>query len=62
MKYVKVNEDAALEQYDEMLNELYKVDIAGIDFEAARVLKELDPIAYRVYFSDWLDSAEMELE
>lgn len=55
-----IEESDAFALYDEMLDELYPtMDIAGIEFEPSRVLKELDPIAYRCGFNDWLDSCDM---
>lgn len=48
-----------LAQYDEMLNECHPmVTVCGMEYEPAYALKELDPIAYRVGFNDWLDSRE----
>lgn len=56
---------AKLQDYE--LEELYKdfidettpaVNIWGMEYEASRVLLEVDPIAYRVGFSDWADSLE----
>lgn len=45
------------ERYDEMLNECYgTVEIAGMEYETSRALYELDPIAYRCGFNDWIDS------
>lgn len=44
----------AFDAYDEWLNN-QDVEVAGITFEAARVIRELDPIAYRTGFSDWCD-------
>ena len=45
------------ERYDEMLDECYgTVSIAGLDYDTARTLKDVDPIAYRCGFCDWLDS------
>jgi len=41
------------EQYEEMLNEVYG-EFMG--FEAARILKELDPIAYRCSLLDYVDN------
>jgi len=42
--------------YDEMLNECIKTCPTCERYGGARILKELDPIAYRCGFSDWLDS------
>lgn len=45
------------ERYDDMLDECGTVEVGSLTFDASRVLKELDPIAYNCGFSDWLDSA-----
>ncbi len=43
--------------YDEMLNDCYPmVEIGSLTFTPSRVLKELDPIAYRCGLNDYLDS------
>ena len=56
---------AKLEDYQ--LEELYKdlinhvepmVKIFGMEYEPARVLQEIDPIAFRVGFNDWLDGLD----
>lgn len=47
----------ALDRYDEMLDETLSVSLPEMGgFDASRVLKALDPIAYRCGFHDWLDS------
>ena len=47
------------EQFDEYLNDCHDpVVIAGILFYPADILKECDPIAYRVYLNDF--ESEME--
>lgn len=63
MSESKVSELALSDQtlhgmYDDALNDVYGVlSIAGIgDYETSRVLQDTDPVAYRVGFSDWLDS------
>jgi 5-methylcytosine-specific restriction endonuclease McrA len=44
------------ERYDDMLDEVSgEVHIGSLTYQASRVLKEVDPIAYRVGFSEWLD-------
>ena len=44
-------------RYDEMLDEIYgTVSVAGYEYDTSQVLREVDPIAHRVGFSDWLDS------
>ena len=54
-----------LEEYE--LENLYKdlidqtteaINIWGMEYEASRVLQEVDPIAYRVGFNDWLDTLD----
>lgn len=43
----------AMAAYDDMLDEVYPDQIMGL--AASRILREVDPIAYRVGFHDWLD-------
>lgn len=46
-------DDYDLEQrYDDMLDEVHG---EFLNMPASRILKETDPIAYRVGYSDWLD-------
>ena len=48
---------AALNAFEHELDEIYgSVNVAGITFDSSRTLRELDPIAYRCYFYDWVDS------
>lgn len=52
-----ITESDATEQYNQMLDEIYgEITVAGITWDASRVLAELDPIAYEVGMNDWLDS------
>jgi hypothetical protein len=45
------------EEYDDFLDEVSgDVQIGILSYSASQVLKEVDPIAYRCGFSDWLDS------
>ena len=47
----------AMDCYDEMLDETLSVSLPEMGgYDASRVLKALDPIAYRCGFHDWLDS------
>jgi len=42
-------------QYDEFLDEMTgEVKIGSLTFDASRILKELDPTAYRCGLNDWL--------
>lgn len=45
------------ERYCEFLDEVYpECKIAGYEYQTSRALKEVDPIAFRCGFADWLDS------
>lgn len=47
------------EMYDNFLNEVIPpVVIGALTYDPAYVLKNVDPIAYRVGMSDYLDSME----
>jgi hypothetical protein len=50
--------DYQLDQmFCEFLDEVYgDIDICGYNYQPSRALREVDPVAYRVGFSDWLDS------
>jgi hypothetical protein len=51
--------DWALEEaYDVHLDEVYgTVSIAGLEYPTSQALGDIDPVAYRCGFADWLDSA-----
>jgi hypothetical protein len=57
MIYTYIEESEAYQQYDYMLDECNPHQI--MDIPASTILKELDPIAYRCGFNDWLDSMEL---
>ena len=45
------------ERYDEMLDEAYGViSVAGMNYDTSRLLKSIDPIAYRCGKLDYFDS------
>ena len=48
------------ELYDEMLSEEGPVRIGGLEYDPARVLREMDPIAYRCGLLDFVDGMELE--
>lgn len=54
MPYLSMEQ--AEEMYDDMIDEIYGEVKVGVTFSASRVLKELDPIAYRCGFNDYMDS------
>ena len=48
--------------YDEMLDSEGTVSVAGYDFYPSRILEELDPVAYRCGYNDWMDPEQCDLE
>ena len=57
----EIDEDKYDENYDEWLDEIYcEIMIGNISFLPSRILKELDPIAYRCGCSDYIDSLDIE--
>lgn len=45
------------DRYQDTLDEIYgEVDIAGHSFSTGRALRELDEIAFREGFNNWIDS------
>lgn len=54
-------ESEILERFNEMLDDIYgSVEIAGMQFDTARALHELDPIAHRMMFLDYIDNEVKE--
>lgn len=52
-----LSDDDLYQRYDDLIDEVDgDVSVGTLSWAASRVLKEMDPIAYRVGFSDWLDS------
>lgn len=52
-----LTEDDLYDRYDDMLDEVTgEVEIAGYSYSASYAFKNIDPIAYRCGFGDWLDS------
>lgn len=50
------------ERYNDMLDEIYSLESVGGPFahmQASRVLKEVDPIAYRCGKNDWMDGEDI---
>lgn len=57
------DETEALEEYRGYLDEVYgDVQVAEYTYATSRVLEELDPIAFREGFNDWVDTLETEEE
>lgn len=58
-----ISEQDALERFDHFLDAIHETVKCGqLEWDMSRVLKEMDPTAYRCGFSDWLDSEGLELE
>ena len=48
-------------QYADWIDEIHDfVIVAGITFQPSRILRELDPTAYRCGFNDYLDAEELD--
>jgi hypothetical protein len=59
----KITEEEALDWYDELLDEGADVNVLGYYYAKSRILKELDPIAYRCGFLDYIDTlTEINIE
>lgn len=48
--------------YDEALDSYGTVSVLGLEFDPSRIIKELDPTAYRCGYNDWKDSDQRDLE
>lgn len=52
-----ITEAEALEMYEEMLDDCEgPVELCGMTYSASHVLREVDPVAYRCGFNDYVDS------
>jgi hypothetical protein len=52
-----ITEAEALEMYEEMLDDCEgPVELCGMTYSASYVLREIDPVAYRCGFNDYVDS------
>ena len=44
-------------RYKDMLDECYEtIKVCGYEYQPSRVLEEVDPVAFRCGFADWLNS------
>ena len=57
---LEIDEDEHEEAYIESLNCEGAVSVCGIEFDPSRILKELDPIAYRCGLSDFCQCFNIE--
>ena len=51
-----VKQDEFDETYDDMLDTDGTVTVGGIEYYPSRILKEIDPIAYRCGLTDYIDA------
>lgn len=52
-----ISERESYERFDSFLDEVYEtVTICGYDYDPSRALKEIDPVAYREEYNNWLDN------
>jgi hypothetical protein len=54
--------EQAYDAYNQMLDESGPVIIAGLEFYPSDILKEMDPIAYRTSFNDYMDSIGVDTD
>lgn len=54
--------EEAYAAYDEELNSAGDIEVAGLLFSPARIIRELDPIAYRTGFNDWADAEGIDTD
>ena len=54
--------EQAYEYYDSMLDSEGLVTVAGMIFYPSDVLKEMDPIAYRTNFNDYMDAIGIDTD
>jgi hypothetical protein len=61
MSLEKISEEKLREMFDDVLDEMRpKVELFGYDFQASRILRELDPIAYECELRNYADSIRDE--
>ena len=58
---IKTMEDA-YSYYEGMMDEEGPIEIAGIEFFPSQILKEMDPIAYRTGFNDYMDAIGVDTD
>jgi len=60
---LEVTESDMESAHDDMLDEVYgTVSICGYEYDAARALREIDPIAYRCGYADFVSSYYVEVD
>jgi hypothetical protein len=55
-------EEEAIERYSELLDELFPiVTLGSLEFNPSRIIKELDPIAFKTMMLEWEDRENIEI-
>lgn len=55
----KLSDHKLEELYNDLLDQVYPtIKFGSLEYDASRVLKEIDPIAWREGFNNWLDREE----
>lgn len=54
------SEATSEDKFDDMLDEQDDIEIDGILYNLSNVLKNVDPVAYRTKFNNWVDSLDEE--
>lgn len=61
MSKQKYTEEQLMEMFEETFDEIYgEVKFGQLSYQASYVLKEIDPIAYKQAFLDWIDMEGFE--
>lgn len=61
MHVYEVDPDEHVQDYEDMLHDVHGlVEIGSLTYDPARVLREVDPVAYRCGLSDYIDSIDKE--
>jgi len=56
-----IQEHEAMERFDDMLDEVYEpYNMGGMEYMPSQILKECDPIAYRVSLADYIDAETID--
>ena len=59
---MSITKEQAIEQFEDSLNEDGEVVCGSIGFEPARVLRELDPVAYHQDFQSFCDACGYDFD
>ena len=56
-----LTEAMAMDQYDEVLDMDGPVLVGGLEFMPSRIIRELDPVAYRCGMADYMACCDQEI-